>query len=88
MEDKKNSFYDFLLANSELQKETKTETKSKSLPLVMGWLVVFFCNVIVLYYGWNNAITSIVKVPSITFTQAILLYSFFKVLIRGFFSPQ
>ena len=87
MEDnKKNSFYDILLANSEVNRQETTPIAKKYIAL--SWLVVFFANITILYFGWNYAVSLIFKFPLINYYQSILLYAVSKILTRGFFSVQ
>lgn len=89
MEDnKKNSFYDFLLANSELTNKQTEKQQVKKHHLALSWLVVFFTNVLILWLGWNYAVSPVFKLPLLSFMQSLLLYGVTKVLIRGFFSVQ
>jgi hypothetical protein len=88
MEDnKKSSFYDFLLANSELNRQ-ETKPTIKKQYIALSWLIVFLANAFILFLGWNYAMTPILKLPSISFVQSLLLYAVSKVLTRGFFSVQ
>jgi len=83
-ESTKNSFYDFLLANS---KPVSQETpKVKKQYLIIAWLVLFLVNVLVVWFGWNYSVSLIFNLSTISFTQSVLLYSVAKVLTRGLFS--
>jgi hypothetical protein len=87
MEDnKKNSFYDFLLANSEVNRQETNPIEKKY--VVISWLVVFFANTTILFLGWNYAVSLIFKFPLINYYQSLLLYAVAKILTRGFFSVQ
>jgi TRAP-type C4-dicarboxylate transport system permease small subunit len=87
MEEKKKSFYDFLLANSELTSK-KPEQQIKKHYLAISWLMIFFANISILWLGWNYAVSPMFRLTPISFIQSFLLYSVVKVLTRGFFSPQ
>jgi TRAP-type C4-dicarboxylate transport system permease small subunit len=84
-ENTKNSFYDFLLANSKTASQ-KEEPTVKKHHLVLAWLIIFFFSVFTLWIGWNYAISPIFNLPTISFLKAILLYAVAKVLSRGLFS--
>lgn len=90
MEDSKtNSFYDFLMANSQAsgqEKENKAPIKQSH--IVLSWLVIFFVNVIVLYFGWNYAVSPVFKLPLLKFYETLFIYAVVKVLTRGLFSVQ
>jgi hypothetical protein len=87
MEEKKNSFYDFLLANSQLTSK-QPEQQIKKRHIVISWLVIFFVNISILWLGWNYAVSPLFNLTPISFIQSLLLYSAIKVLSRGFFSEQ
>jgi len=83
-ESTKNSFYDFLLANS---KPVSQETpKVKKQYLIIAWSVLFLVNVLVVWFGWNYTVSPVFNLSTISFTQSVLLYSIVKVLTRGLFS--
>ena len=89
MEDnKKNSFYDFLLANSELTTKPVEKPQTKKYHIVLSWIVVFFSNILILWLGWNYAVSPVFKLPLLSFVQSTFLYAVTKVLTRGFFSVQ
>jgi hypothetical protein len=83
-ESTKNSFYNFLLANS--KPVTQETSKVKKHYLIIAWLVLFLINVLVVWFGWNYSVSPIFNLSTISFTQSILLYSIVKVLTRGLFS--
>jgi len=83
-ENKKNSFYDFLLANSKTSSQQKPEVKKHH--LIVAWVIIFIVNVIIVWFGWNYTVSPILNLSTISFSQSILLYSVVKVLTRGLFS--
>ena len=84
-ENTRNSFYDFLLANSKTTSQEEKPTVKKH-HLVAAWIIIFLFNVSVLWMGWNHTVSSIFNLPKITFLNAILFYAVTKVLSRGLFS--
>jgi hypothetical protein len=83
-ESTKNSFYNFLLANSKpVARET---SKVKRQYLIIAWMVLFLINVLVVWFGWNYSVSPIFDLSTISFAQSVLLYSIAKALSRGFFS--
>jgi hypothetical protein len=88
MEDsKRNSFYD-LLANSKVNGQEEENKKLPKKYIVLSWIIIFFANSVVLWQGWNYAISPILNLPSLSFTKSILIYAVSKVLTRGLFSAQ
>lgn len=86
-EEKNNSFYEFLQANSKLKlNQSEKKTFSKKV-LLFSWLLLFFANVTVLWVSWNFFACVVFHLPHINYIQSLLLYSGIKVLARGFFVP-
>lgn len=83
-ESTKNSFYDFLLANSKPASQEKPEVKKHH--MIIAWLVIFTVNVLIVWFGWNYTVSPIFGLSTISFLQSVLLYSIVKVLSRGLFS--
>jgi hypothetical protein len=86
MEDKSTSFYEFLAANSKLTKEDSK--KIHPFYLAISWIIIFLGNSAVLWLGWNYALSPVLNLSSVTYLQSILMYSFAKVITRGFFTVQ
>ena len=88
MEDKKSSFYEFLMANSKIKVQAEESKKVKSVHIFISWLVIMLSNSFILWLGWNYAFMQLFPIKPVTYLQSILLYSLAKVLTRGFFSVQ
>jgi len=86
MGDKSTSFYEFLAANSKITKEENK--KIHPFYLAISWVIILLGNSLVLWLGWNFAISPILKFEPVSYLQSILLYAFAKVITRGFFSAQ
>jgi polyferredoxin len=88
MEDnKKDSFYNFLLANSSNENKKPEQKKVKGVHVFMYIVIIPLINSILLWLGWNHAIVYVFHVSTITFVQTLLLYAVVKILFgRGFFS--
>lgn len=84
--EEKRSFYDFIAAHSE-SAPTK-EKKTQKIYLIIGWLILFLGNSLIVWLGWNFVISKVFNLASLTLVQGVLLYSFCKVILRGFFSAQ
>ena len=84
--EEKPSFYDLIAAHS--KSTPKEEKKTQKIYLIISWLIFFLGNSIIVWLGWNFVISKVFSLASLTLVQSVLLYSFCKVVLRGFFSAQ
>jgi len=91
MEEKQTrSFYEFLMANSELTltKQANTDQNDQHVSkkyLVISWIILFVVYSTVLHFSWNHAISYLFDLKTLHFYQSVLLYAFIKILKKGLF---
>lgn len=89
MEDKSNSFYEFLKDNvKNKQSHSLKETNVKPIHKVLAWIIIFIINSLLFQLCWNFGIKNIFNIPTISFIQSVMIYTFVRILIRGIFTVQ
>ena len=89
MEDKSKSFYEFLKDNANTKtSQTSNETSVKPIYKALAWIVIFIANSLLLQFCWNFGIKNIFNIPTISFIQSVMVYTFARILTRGMFTVQ